>query len=668
MIVTRNSVELLAPAGNWETLEAAIDAGADAVYLGGKSLNMRLHRKDMNFDDSALAEAIIFAHRRGVRLYVTLNNLISDEELPELYRFLAFLKEIKPDAILAQDLSVFAAAKEIRLNIPLHASVMMNIHNEPAMRALKEMGVTRVVAGREMNLYELALLKERTGLETEYFVHGDMCIAESGQCIHSGVLFGQSSNRGRCLKPCRWPYRLVDEKTGAILDESGAGPYKLALKDMCLYRHLPELIQLGVTSFKIEGRMRPADFVRRIVSAYRKAIDTYTADPGGYSTDEGEWRSLLENRARDFTTNFAFGQPSSEDIGFDGSREPRFFSRAKKEAPISFEAPAGKIPTPPKPETGEKRKPSLGTFADNSEKKSEQEVSYPDLAVTVANIEQLTAACKNGADIVYAGGEAYEPEKPWQIDDLRRALEVVGEYGVRLVIKTPRTTRLRECGELEQFFSRLEDLHPAGLMAGNLGSLFLALKHTHLPLQTDHSFNLFNSVAAGFLKDQGVSMGTASLELNLPRLKSLAAASPLPIEAIVHGSLESMISDFNIPKLALTGTDNEKIFKINNPALLDEAGEKHSIRLDQYGRSHIFFAKDLCLYEYLPELAGIASFRIEGSFYEPDTLGRITVLYRRALNSLAEGQTELDFESLRALENESPRPFGPGVFSFNSLN
>ncbi len=662
MILTRDSVELLAPAGNWDALEAAVEAGADAVYLGGKSLNMRLHRKDMNFDDGALAEAVAFAHRHGVRLYVTLNNLISEEELPELDRFLALLKEIKPDAILAQDLAVLAAARKLRLNIPLHASVMMNIHNEPAMLFLKELGVTRVVAGREMNLYELALLKERTGLEIEYFVHGDMCIAESGQCIHSGVLFGQSSNRGRCLKPCRWPWRLIDEKTGARLEEPGPGPHKLALKDMCLYRHLPELIQSGVTSFKIEGRMRPADFVGRLVAAYRKAIDAYIADPGGYATDEEEWQALLDNRARDFTTNFAFGQPSAEAIGFDGRREPRFFSKAKREATISFAAPAEKIKPSPKSEgRGEVKAPS-----DTPPEKPEKETSRPLLAVTVANLEQLTAACENGADAVYAGGEAYKPEKPWGLAGLRRARAVAEEYGARLLIKTPRTTRLRECGELEQLFARLEELRPAGLIVGNLGSLFLTRKHTDLPLQTDHSFNLFNAAAAGFLKERRVSLGTASLELTLPQLKSLAAASPLPIEVIVQGPCESMISDFNIPELALTGTDTGERLTINNLALRDEAGENHSLRLDQYGRSHIFFARDLCLYEYLPELTGIASFRIEGSFYEPGILGRITGLYRRALNSLARGQTELDFESLRALEKESPRPFGPGAFTFNA--
>ncbi|MBR5910273.1 MAG: U32 family peptidase, partial [Schwartzia sp.] len=296
MILSRSSVELLAPAGNWEALEAAVKAGADAVYLGGKHFNMRLHRQDMNFDDEALARAVSFAHTHGVKLYVTINNLIYENELGDLEKFLRYLGTIGPDAILVQDLAVIRLVRDLDLKIPLHASVMMNIHNEPAMNLLKEYGITRVVASRELSLDELSLLRERTGLEIEYFMHGDMCFAESGQCIHSGVLFGKSSNRGLCLKPCRWPYRLIDEETGEILDENGRGAYKLAIKDMCMYRHIPELIQAGVFSFKIEGRMRPADFVFRIGSLYRKAIDTYLADPTGYRIDEDDWRTLYDGR------------------------------------------------------------------------------------------------------------------------------------------------------------------------------------------------------------------------------------------------------------------------------------------------------------------------------------------------------------------------------------
>ena len=222
MILTRKSVELLAPAGTWDALVADVESGADAVYLGGKHFNMRMHEGDFNFDDTALKKAIDYAHAHDVRLYITLNNLISDEELPALKEYLQYLEEIQPDALLVQDFAVLELVHEMGITIPLHTSVMMNTHNEHAIEKLKEYGITRIVVGREMTLSELALFRARTGIEVEYFMHGDMCISESGQCIHSGVVFGQSGNRGRCLKPCRWAYELIDEESGKRLDESGA--------------------------------------------------------------------------------------------------------------------------------------------------------------------------------------------------------------------------------------------------------------------------------------------------------------------------------------------------------------------------------------------------------------------------------------------------------------
>ena len=332
MLLHRKSVELLAPAGTWDAMTAGIEAGADAVYLGGKHFNMRLHEGDFNFDDKRLKEAVDYAHAHGVHLYITLNNLISNEELPALRDYLSYLSEIRPDAILVQDFAVLELVHEMGITIPLHTSVMMNTHNEHAIEKLKEYGITRIVVGREMTLSELALFRVRTGIEVEYFMHGDMCISESGQCIHSGVLFGQSGNRGRCMKICRWPFTLINEETGAVLDADSPGPYKLALKDMCMYRSIPELIQAGVHSFKIEGRMRSPTFIARLVSTYRKAIDAYIADPNGYATDEEGWRTLYENRVRDYTTTFAFGQPTAIDIGMTGEREPRFFSQAIEEA------------------------------------------------------------------------------------------------------------------------------------------------------------------------------------------------------------------------------------------------------------------------------------------------------------------------------------------------
>lgn len=644
MILTRKSVELLAPAGTWDALVADVESGADAVYLGGKHFNMRMHEGDFNFDDTALKKAIDYAHAHDVRLYITLNNLISDEELPALKEYLQYLEEIQPDALLVQDFAVLELVHEMGITIPLHTSVMMNTHNEHAIEKLKEYGITRIVVGREMTLSELALFRARTGIEVEYFMHGDMCISESGQCIHSGVVFGQSGNRGRCLKPCRWAYELIDEESGKRLDENGPGPYKLALKDMCMYRAIPELIQAGVFSFKIEGRMRPAPFLRRIVSTYRAAIDAYIADPTGYATDEEGWKQLYENRARDFTTTFAFGQPTAKDIGFDGTREPRFFSEAVKEAGFQDDILKQERPI------------------------QKENASHRTLAVRVGTPAAAKAAVDAGADVVYVGGEAFRPQRPWRLTDYAEVLDYAQERNVRVVLNTPRTTMRRECGELEQLFSSIRDWkqQPAGIMVSNLGALKLAQSLTNLPVQADLSFNLFNHLATVFMKDNGITQACASLELSFEQLREIVENAVLPIEVVIHGGYESMICDHNFPAMSLPDYNelNEPELMDRHYALRDKAGEIHRIRIDQFGRNHIYFAKDLCLYPYLAKFNGIASYRIEAQDETPAATAILTKIYRKALDRLAAGDASFDEHDFKTLQESVPRGLGIGTYRF----
>ncbi len=644
MILTRKSVELLAPAGTWDALVADVESGADAVYLGGKHFNMRMHEGDFNFDDAALKKAIDYAHAHDVRLYITLNNLISDEELPALKEYLQYLEEIQPDALLVQDFAVLELVHEMGITIPLHTSVMMNTHNEHAIEKLKEYGITRIVVGREMTLSELALFRARTGIEVEYFMHGDMCISESGQCIHSGVVFGQSGNRGRCLKPCRWAYELIDEESGKRLDENGPGPYKLALKDMCMYRAIPELIQAGVFSFKIEGRMRPAPFLRRIVSTYRAAIDAYIADPTGYATDEEGWKQLYENRARDFTTTFAFGQPTAKDIGFDGTREPRFFSEAVKEA--GFQDDIFKQERPIQKENA----------------------SHRTLAVRVGTPAAAKAAVDAGADVIYVGGEAFRPQRPWRLADYAEILAYAQERNARVVLNTPRTTMRRECGELEQLFSSIRDWErkPDGIMISNLGALKLAQSLTDLPVQSDLSFNLFNHLATVFMKDNGITQACASLELSFEQLREIVENAVLPIEVVIHGGYESMICDHNFPAMSLPDYNelNEPKLMDRHYALRDKAGEIHRIRIDQFGRNHIYFAKDLCLYPYLAKFNGIASYRIEAQDETPAATAMLTKIYRKTLDRLAAGDASFDEHEFKTLQENAPRGLGIGTYRF----
>ncbi|HWR07463.1 peptidase U32 family protein [Sporomusa sp.] len=647
MRLTPQSVELLAPVGTWEVLEAAVAAGADAVYLGGKRFNMRLHRTDTNFDDEKLARAIKYAHDRNVRLYITVNNLISEREIPGMRDYLKLLNQLQPDALIVQDLAILELARELNITVPLHASVMMNTHNEHSIRTLMDYGITRVVTNRELTLTQLTLLKERTGIELEYFIHGDMCVAHSGQCYHSGIVFGQSSNRGRCLKPCRWPYQLIDTATGQAVTASDPGPYKLAMKDMCMYNALPELIQAGVCSFKIEGRMRTADFVSRVVKIYRQAIDRYIADPTGYSFDAASWQELYDYRSRDFSTCYALGNPGASSIGYTGEREPRFFSQAVTEAGITV-TPALPAIHPPVPEVTKR----------------------PALAVRVAGLDALTAAFENGADTAYLGGEAFKPNKPLTLKDIEQAVSLAEKYNTQVIVTTPRITMEREAGELEQFFACLDTIKPHGLMVSNSGMLRLARQTTNLPVQADFSFNLFNHLTTAWLKTNGASKVTISLEATYEQIAELAQTSKLPLELIVHGALEAMVLDHCVPSAVLKETSahaHSQLYPQHHYSLLDSAGERHDIKIDQYSRNHILFAKDLCLLPHLPALisAGVSNYRIEGQHYSPELVGLLTATYRAELDRLNAGNNNnVDRAIINRLATASPRELGIGAFRY----
>ena len=626
-------VELLAPAGTWEALVAAVEAGADAVYLGGKAFNMRVHNSSFNFSDEQLKAAIEFAHGRGVKIYITLNNLISAEELEPLEKYLHYLNEIQPDAILVQDLAVINLVQKLGIKIPLHASIMMNTHNSQAVELLKNFGITRVVVSREFSLTEVSLIKARTGMEIEYFMHGDMCFAESGQCIHSGVVFGQSGNRGRCMKPCRWNYKLIDEQTGETLNDWS---YKLALNDMCMFRNIPDLIKAGVTSFKIEGRMRPPEFVRRLVSTYRREIDSYLADPAGYAVNEELFNELYKNRVREFTTTFAFGAPTTRDIGLTGEREPRIFSRAVVEP--SFDDVAVKE-----------------IFS--SERAIKSFDDKPKLTVRVASLESARVAINSGADLIYVGGEVFKPLKPWKISELQQAADIAHAAGKKIILATPRTTKDNDLSELQC------GMNFDGVLVGNLGALNFVKNLTDAPIYADVSFSVFNPLAAEFLQSLGAVQATASLELSFAQVRSVVENSPLPIEIIVHGAMESMISDHDIAKLYLPDYDEfatpEKLNR--HYALVDEAGEVHSLRVDQFKRWHIFFGKQLCLLPYIEKFFGAAALRIEAQNYSPAETAQVVKIYRDALDGMA--------HSAWSIPNCH---FGAGVYRFkqskNSIN
>ena len=277
----------------------------------------------------------------------------------------------------------------------------------------------------------------------------------------------------------------------------------------------------------------------------------------------------------------------------------------------------------------------------------------------------LKAACSNGADVVYLAGEVFKPKRPWTMQEIQEAIEIAHSSNVKVVISTPRTTMRRECGQLEQFLTTVSKLGPDGILVSNLGSLKLAQEYTDLPVQADFSFNLFNHMAASFLKKNGLVMGTASFELAYGQLKELVEKSPLPIEVVVHGSYESMICDHNFVSMQMPyhHLSNPELME-KHYALKDSVGQLHSLRMDQFGRTHILFAKDLCYYPYLEKLKGVASYRIEAKDYEPELVGELTGAYRKALDNLSAGKEFLNQEDFAAMQKSGPRQLGIGVYRF----
>lgn len=298
-------VELLAPAGSREALVAAVENGANAIYLAGNAFGARAYAS--NFDREALREAIHFAHLRKVAIHVTVNTIVADEEMGPLRDYLRFLYEAGADAVLVQDLGVARVAHETVPDLPLHASTQMSVSSLEGVRALAELGFTRVVLARELSLKEIRHICAHAPVEIETFMHGALCVCYSGQCLMSSMIGGRSGNRGRCAQPCRLPYTLVDEKGQDVLGDK-AGSYLLSPRDLSTIDVIPDLIEAGVSSLKIEGRMKRPEYVATVVRTYREAIDTHYAGKG-YAVTQEERDDLAQIFNRDFTTAYLEGRP-----------------------------------------------------------------------------------------------------------------------------------------------------------------------------------------------------------------------------------------------------------------------------------------------------------------------------------------------------------------------
>ncbi len=664
MNLSKENIELLAPAGRWEAFTTVIDAGADAVYIGGKRFNMRMHRSDFNFTDEQILDAVRYAHARNVKLYITVNNLLGDDEVKEAGYFLEYLQEIGVDAVIVQDLGILHLIKQLGISIPVHISTMMNVQNVASAVTLKELGVKRIVTSRDISLAQAKEIHEKAGLEVEYFVHGDLCISQSGQCYASGVLFGKSANRGECMKPCRWHYTIVESSSGQTIGDLPAG-YFLAIKDMCLLRNIPDLVHAGICSFKIEGRMRHTDHLREIVGVYRKAIDTYFDNPSAYYMNFAEYEQLYSHRVRDFTTSLAFAPASASLVDASGNREPLFLSRAAKEKSLTKE---DIFDNPFELQTSEVAEKD----AENNADREHFIKNIPLLSVRVGSMNALKAALNNGADRVYLHGE-FSPlrQQYWTKSSYSDACSMAHDAGKTIGFCTPRITTEHEMADVKWLFDQAALLKADYVLVHNLGALRLA-KEFGLTALADYSLNVINTKALHLLQELGASGVTASLESSYHHLEQLTLVDALPVECIVHGPVPGMVLEHCIPAMVTSKSHKKdhcrQVCRYLGYSLKDERGEIRPIEVDQYCRNHLLLARDICALPYLHAFVqtGARVFRIEAQYYNDSLVDILVGMYAKYLGIIQEQPylplpiQECDWNTLA---EKSPREFNLGGYA-----
>ena len=324
-----NKIELLAPAGDLEKLKAAIDYGADAVYFGGEMFSLRAGAGNMTIQE--MGEGVKYCHEQDKKAYLTMNIFAHNEDISELQIYVEKIRDIPFDAFIVSDPGVMMTLKDAFPEAEFHLSTQANLTNYQTALFWYRQGVRRIVLARELTFPEIREMRNSIpqDMEIEAFVQGAMCISYSGRCLLSNFMIERDANRGACAHPCRWKYSLVEEKRPGEyypVEEDERGTYIMNSRDLCMLEHIPELAESGITSFKIEGRMKSAFYVATIVSVYRKALDQYLRDPSGYRFDPAWMKELKKVSHREFTTGFYFNKPTNKDQDYSSSAYTREYA------------------------------------------------------------------------------------------------------------------------------------------------------------------------------------------------------------------------------------------------------------------------------------------------------------------------------------------------------
>ena len=595
-------VELLAPAGTFDIFKSLLNLPCDAFYFGGKVLNMRMHRKDFNFENHELTEASKMAHDLGKKIYVTVNILHGKEESGLLDKYLEFLAfDVKPDAVIFQDFGLIEKAKP--LGLELHSSVMMNVHNYETIKRLEDIGVTRVVMSREVSLNYIKQLSKTTNMEFEYFIHGDMCVTHGAQCLYSGLLFGNSSNRGRCMKPCRWDYAI--EADGVLYDTK----FPLAVKDMYMYEHIPELIDCGITSFKIEGRMRDAAYLGILVEAYGESINRYIDDPVAYNRKK-DAEKLYENRKRDFSTAYAFGTPGLNNINLRYEGTGKFYSTGK----------VFSVPTEEHSITREK----TAEIKEYLNKHKINNAGKLKINVRLNSFYDAKLALGTGVDSVLLSGDTFLPASPFSKQQIMELAQ--NKQGKKIYLALPKMMNDIDFEEYSHLLK--DDLNIDGLVATNLGAVN---KFKNSKLIGDYALNIYNSESAEFFLKEGINEFTIALEAKLPDVTDILNNMGNHANLVVQGSPAVMYMEHDLYQNLGKEYDGKLI-------LIDSGGYRHPVYKDRKKRNHLLLYKDISLLPVLKELhgAGLSNITIEAAHLEHAELKRVLDIYTSAVNNLNE--------------------------------
>lgn len=310
-----SKIELLAPAGNLEKLKTAIIYGADAVYIGGEAFSLRA--KADNFTRESMIEGIEFAHSRGKKVYVTVNIFAHNEDIEKMPEYIKILDEVGVDAVIVSDLGIFSIVREVAPNMEIHVSTQANNTNYKTAELWHKLGAKRIVLARELSMREIKEFREKMpkDMGIEAFVHGAMCMSYSGRCLLSNYMTGRDANRGACSHACRYKYHLVEEKRPGQyfeITEDERGTYIMNSHDLCMIEHIPELVNSGIMSFKIEGRMKSSYYVASVIKAYRMAIDSYIENKEKYEFNHKWMEEVSRSSHREFSTGFYFGKPDKQ--------------------------------------------------------------------------------------------------------------------------------------------------------------------------------------------------------------------------------------------------------------------------------------------------------------------------------------------------------------------